>query len=164
MSSYSVQYSVHAPNEFIRTHLNRLLPQWSVPVLSVLVVLQKSQVTLLAQSAEIQAQKQQLRQQFFWLGDRIAHQLQHLGYEAEIFDPKTGLPTLSLPGESQLDDVAVVRSALGYPLTQAGDCLIILHPIWGSAVYPSVLMSSAAPHQVEKIVDTLINSNVHLPS
>ena len=60
------------------------------------------------------------------------------------------------------DDVAVVRASLGYPIALQGDCLISLHPDWGSAVYPSILVSSAPPTVLEAIAQLL--SDRRLPS
>ncbi len=147
-----MQYSVHAPNPFICKNLPRLLPDWSLPVRSVLVVLQPCPVELIQFTPETDAQKQQLRQRFLKFGLAIVHILRRAGYLADLFDPRTGHPLLSQAGTLRLDDVAVVRSTLGYSTTHFGDCCSILHPHWGSAVYPSILISSAEPSQVESAI------------
>lgn len=144
-----MEYSIHAPNPFICTNLHCLLPDWSHPVRSVLVVLQPAQLELMQVTPETDAQKQQLRQRFLEFGLKIIYNLRQLGYLADLFDPRTGQPLLSQAGTLRLDDVAVVRSTLGYSTTQFGNCRSILHPNWGSAVYPSILISSAEPSQVE---------------
>lgn len=143
-----MQYSVHWAHEFLHTHLEQLLPEWSVPVLSVLIVLQMSQLMLLDRTVETENHKQQLRKQFIDFGCAIAFKLREMGHLAEVFDPRTGLPLLSEPGQLRLDDVAVVQACLGYQLTDSGGCSILQHPTWGSAVYPSILISSADPEIV----------------
>ena len=157
-----MEYFVHAPTEFIQTHQEQLLPGWSVPVASVLIVLQACPAALLVRTAETEQYKQQLRQQFLAFGEQISAQLWTNGYAAEMFDPATGWPMLSQPGDRRLDDVAVVRASLGYPIALQGDCLISLHPDWGSAVYPSILVSSAPPAVLEAIAQLL--SDRRLPS
>ncbi len=147
-----MQYSVHLPNEFIRTHLDQLLPKWPVPVSSVLVVLQQCQWALLDKTPETENHKNQLRENFFCFGYSIALTLGSIGYLTELFDPRTGLPMLSEPGHLKLDDTAVVQSSLGYQLTDQRGCLVIEHPMWGNAVYPSVLVSSADLKTVELVV------------
>jgi len=150
-----VQYSVHWPNKFIHTHLDQLLPSWSMPVASILIVLQKSQCGLLDRTPETEAQKHQLREQFLKFGRSVVSQLYAMGHWAEMFDPQTGWPVLSDPGQLKLDDVAVVQACLGYPLLNSGGCLGIQHPDWGSAVYPSILVSSARPEIVESVASSL---------
>ncbi len=147
-----MQWSVHTPSQFICTHRTKLLPAWSLPVSSVLVVLQPSSCNLLEKSPAAEAQKQLLRQQFLQFGGQVAARLQHMGHLAEVFDPCTGSPLFSPPGSLRLDDVAVVRSCLGYSTCDRHGCSVILHPIWGSAVYPSTLLSSAEPHLVRGVL------------
>lgn len=147
-----MQYSVHAPSQFIRLHKDRLLPTWSRPVSSVLVILQPANCKLGEQSSAAERQKQILRQKFLDLGYPIAHQLQQQGHLADLFDPRTGIPLLSQPGQLRLDDVAVAHACLGYPQMVSAGCSVLVHPTWGSAVYPSTLVSSANTKTVERVV------------
>lgn len=151
-----VEYSVHIPSKFINTNVCQLLPDWIVPVLSVLIVFQRSPILLAEKTKETEFYKQQLRSQFMQLGRRIVLSHKYKGYRAEIFDPRTGYPLLSQPGLLRLDDVAVVQTSLGYPLTETGGCRIIEHPTWGNAVFPSVLLSSATPTVTEAIAENVI--------
>jgi hypothetical protein len=152
---FSIQYSVHLPSSYICTSQARLLPDWTCPVSSVLVILQRSPTFLLDRTTETEACKSQLRQQFIELGKHITQTLQQITHLAAVFDPCTGLPLGSLAGELRLDDVAVVRSLLGYAIATIGGCSIVIHPEWGSAVYPSVLLSSASPETLEIAVKTV---------
>ncbi len=47
-----MQYSIHSPNEFIQSNLEQLLPDWLLPVLSVLVVLQLCQFALVERTID----------------------------------------------------------------------------------------------------------------
>ncbi len=156
---HCMYYSVHRPSRYICTHTDGLLPGWSHPVSSVLVVLQPCNTDLRQKTPVTEAQKQLLREAFLEFGYPIAMKLQHLGHLAEIFDPRTGLPLFSQPGHLHLDDVAVARACLGYQTINSYGCSIIVHPLWGSAVYPSTLLSSATPDLVESVV-----SWSHLPA
>lgn len=108
-----IEYSVHTPSTYISTHRDQLLPDWSLPVRSVLVVLQPAQIELVQQTPETEDQKQQLRQRFLEFGLEIVEKLRQIGHQADLFDPRTGTPLLSQAGSLRLDDVAVVRSTLG---------------------------------------------------
>jgi len=146
-----MQYSAHAPSQFLCTHMDKLLPIWSRPISSVLVVLQPCSCSLLERTSAAEKQKQQLRQSFLQFGFEVAAKLNYLGHLVEVFDPRTGLPLLSAAGQLRLDDVAIVRSCLGYPTVDSFGCSVILHPDWGSSVYPSTLLSSAPPEVVDLV-------------
>jgi hypothetical protein len=150
-----MECSVHPPSEFICRHWTCLLPDWSAPVRSILVVLQPVQMELTHRTSETELHKQQLREQFLQFGLQLVETLQALGHSAEVFDPRTGFPLLSQAGLLPLDDVAVVRSSLGYGAMKFGACSTIVHPEWGSAVYPSILMSSAETGTVASLVGRL---------
>jgi Methylmalonic aciduria and homocystinuria type D protein len=151
-----MQCSVHTPSQFITRHQATLLPSWSRPVASVLVVLQPCTCELLSQTPSTELQKHQLRAQFLTFGSTIAHHLEQLGHLAEVFDPRSGAPSRSQPGALPLDDVAVVKACLGYPAIVHSECWAIVHPAWGSAVYPSTLLSSAAPAVVQAVCDRVL--------
>lgn len=156
-----LQYSVHPPTEFIRTHLDRLLPSWSLPVLSVIVVLQLCQFAFLEQTVDTEISKNQLRQQFIEFGTQIVFQLRTMGHLADIFDPCTGYSITSPPGQLRLNDVKVVRATLGYSIDYSSSCAMIVHPTWGRAVYPATLVSSAQPSVVEEVIATVVTSNTY---
>jgi len=153
-----MQYSVHSPTEFISTHLGQLLPSWSLPVWSVLVVLQLCQFALIERTAETENYKDQLRQQFIDFGNHVVSKLRAMNYLADMFDPCTGWPLDSPAGQLRLDDVAVVRSILGYSVVDCGPCMTLVHPTWGKAVYPSTLVSSAPPHVLKDVVSSILVS------
>ena len=148
-----MEYSAHAPSQFIRTHADQLLPAWSASIASVVIVLQRSQVNLLQRSAATEQEKRRLRSQFVEFACRISQQLEEMGYVADAFDPRTGLPLFSQPGSLQLDDVALAQSLLGYQTKRVGACNLIIHPTWGEAVYPATVVSSASPAIATLAVD-----------
>nr|WP_290223380.1 methylmalonic aciduria and homocystinuria type D protein [Trichocoleus desertorum] len=127
----------------MQTHADQLLPSWSQPILSILVVLQQCSSLMLSRTFATEMQKQQGRSQFLHFGAQVALELEPLGHLVELFDPVTGWPLRSSAGRLRLDDVAVVRAALDYPTKTQGNCILVIHPDWESAVYPSVLVSSA---------------------
>jgi len=153
-----LQYSVHTPPEFIRTNLDQLLPSWSLPVLSVLVVLQLCQFTFLERTVDTEISKNRFRQQFIEFGSQIVLQLKTMGHLADLFEPRTGRPMTSPPGQLWLSDVKLVHSTLGYAINHSGPCAMIVHPNWGRAVYPSTLVSSAPPHVLEGVVSSIAAS------
>lgn len=150
-----MQYSCHLPTPFIARHSRELVPEWSSPVGTVLIIFQRAACDLNQRSPLTEQQKNRLRLTFIDLGLAIATQLRQLGHFAELFDPQTGHPLLSTPGTLELDDVAVIRACLGYPTLQIDGCSLVLHPAWGSAVYPSVILSSAPPDTVLAVMHSV---------
>ncbi len=159
-----MQYSCHLPTPFIARHRPQLVPDWSCEVGAVLIVLQRSPCDLAPRSPLTERQKYLLREAFMQTGLAIATQLRQLNYCADPFDPKTGQPLLSQPGSLWLDDVAVIRACLGYPTADRDGCSILLHPDWGSAVYPAVLLSSAPPEQVREVARSVTGDGGWLAS
>jgi len=153
-----MQYSVHLPTPFIQRHCGQLLPDWSCCVGSVLITIQQPTCNLIERTYATEMQKNLLRETFLQWGGAIATQLRHLGHLAEPFDPKTGRPFFSKPGKLGLDDVAVAHACLDFPTTKVEGCSVILHPEWGSAVYPSILLSSASPEIVTDAVQSVIGT------
>jgi len=156
-----LQYSVHPPTDFIQTHLDQILPSWSLPVLSVLVVLQLCQFAFLERTVDTEIYKDQFRQQFIDFGSQVCLTLRAMGHSADMFDPRTGWPIASPPGQMQLSDVKVVRATLGFSVDNSSSCAMVVHPVWGRAVYPSTLVSSAQPHVVEGVVASMIASSTY---
>lgn len=153
-----MQTSIHSPTPFIWHFSDKLLPDWRCKIMSVLIVLQRSTCDLLPRTETSEAQKNNLRAKFLLFGGAIASTLRQMGYLADVFDPKTGQPVFSSSGQLGLDDVAVVSACLGYASTQVEGCSVLMHPDWGSAVYPSVLVSSAPPAIVERVVTSVMET------
>jgi hypothetical protein len=161
LTSPSVEYSVHPPTGFLNHHLQQLLPDWTEPVQSLLVLLQQSAMPLLRKTRAVEQEKGQLRQQCLQFGQALADRLQVLGYTTEVFDPCNGLPTRSHPGSVHLDDLALIQAVLGHPRQRQGQCWVMRHPLWGKAVYPSVIVSTAPPSQLDQLIQDIKNSQAY---
>lgn len=146
------QYVICSPNKFIRDRSTDLLPTWSQSVESVVLVLQKCPCSLLSHTVDTERVKGILRQCFLKFGVDIVQAMAELNCLAEVFDPSTGAPTQAKFGRTKLDDVALVHSLLSYPVLNWGGCLVLLHPIWKDAVYPSTILTSAFPEVVAHVI------------
>lgn len=146
-----MQYSTHPPTPYLTTHTPDLLPDWSQPIRSVLLTLQWSRVDLSQRTPETERMKASLRMRFLQVGQPIVDQLHQLHHLAVMFDPSTGQPLGAGAGLIRLDDVAIAHTLLGYPRCAQGGCALILHPTWGTSVYPSTLVSSAPPQVLQQV-------------
>jgi hypothetical protein len=159
LASTSVAYSVHPPTWFLSQHRDQLLPDWAAnryPIGSLLILLQQSSMPLLRKTKAAEAEKAKLRHQFLSFGQVLVEQLQSLDCGAEVFDPCNGLPTHSRSGAIHLDDLALIHAVLGYPRCRQGRCWVMEHPQWGKAVYPSVIVSTASPTQLQRFLQQRI--------
>ncbi len=149
----AVQMSVHRRSSFIAQNLERVFLDWVLPVTTcrVVVVLQQSRYPLVDSAPHIEREKDRLRERFIGFGLDVVRNLRARGYLSDLIDPRTGYPQLSRPGEIPHDDTAVVKALLGFPLIH-NSCSVLEHPIWGSAVYPGILMCSASPQVIKPVL------------
>ncbi len=143
--------SVHRPSPFVAQNLERVLPGWDLPVLWVVIVLQQAQYELIETTPDIEREKERLREKFMRFGFEVVFSLRDRGYLSNLIDPRTGYPLLSRPGEIPHDDTAVVHALLGFPIIR-NQCRVLEHPTWGTAVYPSTLLTSASPKVIKPVL------------
>jgi hypothetical protein len=146
--------SVHRPSPFIVQNLERVLPDWNVPVLWVAIILQQSRYELVEYTPEVEREKERLREKFMRFGFDVAFNLRDRGFLSNLIDPRTGYPLLSRPGEIPHDDTAVVKALLGFPIIR-NRCRVLEHPLWGKAVYPSTLLTSAPPKVIKSVLKSV---------
>ncbi|MEM1394235.1 MAG: methylmalonic aciduria and homocystinuria type D protein [Cyanobacteria bacterium P01_D01_bin.116] len=138
-----IQISIHSPTPYIRDNCHRILPDWDSKLrMSVAIVLQQSQFTLTESSPRIEAEKHRLRFIFMKFACDVAFDLKDKKYLTDLIDPRTGYPLLSRPGQISHDDTAAVKALLKYPII-CNKCRVLIHPEWGTAIYPSILISAA---------------------
>ena len=152
-SKVPVEVYIAQPTPFVKENLEKMLPDWTLPQAWVVIVLQKAQFPLSTRSNIVEQEKQRLREQFMRFGVEVAFDLKEKGELADLIDPRSGQPLLSHPGVLNHDDVKVVSTLLGLKTTP-GDCTCMIHPQWGKAVYPSVMLSSANPETIKAVIKT----------
>lgn len=144
----AVQISIHSPSQYICANRERILPDWQHrSCLWVVIVLQQSRYPLVKSTPAIEQEKELLREKFMRFGFDLAFQLRDRGYLTDLIDPRTGYPLLSHPGAIPHNDTAVVKALLNYPVMK-NKCCVLVHPTWGTAVYPSVIISEAPPSMI----------------
>lgn len=152
----AVQISIHSPSQYICANCERIIPDWTQQsFLWVVVVLQQSRYQLLESTAKIELEKERLREKFMRFGCDLAFNLRDRGYLTDLIDPRTGYPLLSHPGAVPHDDTAVAKALLNYPVIK-NECSVLVHPQWGTAVYPSTLISEAPPNLITDVIRGIV--------
>ena len=126
-------------------NLRRILPDCNLPATSFrdIVVLQQARFSLLEAAPHIEQEKHRLRETFIRFGLEVTSRLRKQQFFADVIDPRSGYPLLSRSGETIHNDTAAVKALLGFPVI-TNRCSVLVHPGWGTAVYPGILLTSAA--------------------
>ena len=65
-------------------------------------------------------------------------------------------PCLAPPAGSVYGEVEALSTLLGYRCQNAGCCKIVLHPRWGSSVYPATLFARAPVEAVAAAIEEAV--------
>jgi hypothetical protein len=83
----------------------------------------------------------------------VCEKIRSRGFWADYIDPCSGLPmltpNLNTKVYSEVDGMEVL---LGYRAYSAGFCKILVHPQWGSAVYPATIFCYAPRELTSKLL------------
>ena len=152
-SGAKIDICVASPHHFFTEHQHELLPDQNVSYL--ILVLQQSSVSLKDSNATVAVEKNRLRSIFIRFGCSIISSLENLGFDSDLFDPRTGYPLMTTPGIT-LDDNAVVQALLGYPLIDQNNCSLIVHPDWKDCVYPATIATNAPLNAIESCLARVV--------
>ena len=104
---------------------------------------QHASVDLVNVGAAVEAEKDALLERFTAFAARVCALLQAQGHWADYIDPCSGLPMVHRQGTGVYGEVDALVTLLHYTTANAGCCKVLLHPRWGSAVYPASLLTKA---------------------
>lgn len=152
-----IEVCIVPPSQFVTDHQHQLLPNWDVPISYLILVLQRSSVSLKKPMTEVSHEKNQLRARFIRFGCGLIFALQDREAQSDLFDPGTGYPLLA-NSDQALDDNAVVGATLGYWVTSYQQCSLLTHPVWEHNVYPSVIATSASLEAIILCIEEIISN------
>lgn len=107
---------------------------------------QRSSIDLVKVGGEVELEKDRCLEHFMEFGRSICEILRNQGYFADFIDPCSGLPMLSKDTNKVYSEVDGMQTFLNYRTMDAGMCKVLLHPKWGSAVYPASVFTDAPLH------------------
>lgn len=136
------EYSAHTLTASLLRDVVPVFPLAPPPPLVVVPTLQRSSVALTAYGAAEAAEKDRLQGVFFAWAAAMRDALAATGHWGDGTDPATGAALFG--DEAALySDVPAIARLLRYPTLDAGGCTILLHPEWGTAVYPATFFTNA---------------------
>ena len=82
-------------------------------------------------------------ERFVDFAKRVTDALRAGGYWCDYIDPCSGLSMINRDSQHVYGEVDALVTLLNYQTTNSGCCQVVLHPTWGSAVYPASLFAKA---------------------
>ncbi|KAH7620857.1 putative Cobalamin trafficking protein CblD [Nannochloris sp. 'desiccata'] len=117
--------------------------EYSVHGLLIIPTCQHSEVDLVQRGERVENEKDRLLERFMEFAKHVCRTLETSGYWADYVDPCSGLPMIHRDTGSVYGEVEALCTLLRYKTQNAGCCKIILHPKWGSSVYPASMFAKA---------------------
>ncbi|KAJ3368076.1 hypothetical protein GGF31_006909 [Allomyces arbusculus] len=131
----------------------------SEPTLLVIPVVQPTTHDLVEFGRDVDAERDVMLERFV----RFAHALaERIGdtWWADMTDPASGYPIRTRPGPRLYPDVPGIQTLLRYDAMNVGCCSVLLHPRWGSHMYPASFFA-VAPARV--VLDALAELGLQRP-
>mmetsp|Transcript_19163 Transcript_19163/g.24864 ORF Transcript_19163/g.24864 Transcript_19163/m.24864 type:complete len:172 (-) Transcript_19163:1008-1523(-) len=122
--------------------------------IQVIATCQKSAMELVIWGDDVAKEKDRLLEIFVAFANELCQELISMGYWADYIDPCSGLPSLNKEGNCVYDEVAGMQALLKYNVSQAGPCKVLLHPRWGSSVYPATCFTTAPPDIIQQVLSS----------
>ncbi|CAM9767233.1 unnamed protein product, partial [Chrysoparadoxa australica] len=142
MTTGGVEVSVHTcPRSMIR-ELQFVFPRVDLEECLAIPTNQKASLDLVNLGDIVELEKDKLLNNFISFGAAICDRLESLGHWADYVDPCSGLP-MRTRSNKVYSEVEGMQLLLRYQVLNAGGCKVLLHPKWGSAVYPATLFTTA---------------------
>ena len=113
---------------------------------------QHAGVDLVQRGVRVENEKDRLLERFMEFAAEVCRRLAAAGHWADYIDPCSGLPMVHKETGNVYGEVEALCTLLGYKSQNAGCCKIILHPKWGSSVYPASMFAKAPLDAVEEAI------------
>lgn len=144
-SNVQLEYSVHSISRLMVTECLTVFPELRKDESGLLCVptFQKAEADLVDYTKQADYEKNRLLQSFVQWGKAVCQYILQRNQWADCVDPCSGMPLLTKHGSSCYSEVDGMQTLLKYRLQQVGDCSVIVHPRWGTRVYPASIFTTA---------------------
>lgn len=145
-------------NEYVIKYRRELLPDWQENPQTIIFLFFQCKCTLDGTNLqEEQIEKDRLLVKFNYIGNQLYNVSKKQRILTEAICPKSGYPLYSTKGRQFFSIQHLVSRYLPEFTIKSKICGLI-HPIWGQAVYPCIILSNAQPTEVKLIIEKLIFS------
>ncbi|CAB1104393.1 unnamed protein product [Ectocarpus sp. CCAP 1310/34] len=147
-----LEVSLHTCPRALLRELDHVFPGVDLDACLAIPTNQKAGMDLVAMGDTVETEKDVLLNSFASFASGLCKQIREAGYWADYIDPCSGLPMLS-GGTKVYSEVEGMQLLLQYQVMNAGNCKVLLHPQWGSAVYPASLFCTAPSDFVQRLLE-----------
>jgi hypothetical protein len=152
----TLEISAHECRKAFLSELENLLPGIDLttnphPML-VLPTMQHAHKDLVGMGEQIEQEKDRCLETFMRFAQNLCARLVDMGYFADYVDPCSGLVMLTPNANKVFSEVDSAQQLLGYDVQNCGCCKVLLHPKWGSAVYPASIFTNAPICEVKALL------------
>jgi hypothetical protein len=153
-----IEVSAHETRKAFHRELEFVLPGVSLDGgLLAIATMQQARMDLVQVGDDIEQEKDRLLETFMAFAKGLCEGLISKGHFADYVDPCSGLPMLTKDANKVFSEVDSAQQLLGYAVMNAGCCKVLLHPAWGSAVYPATIFTTAPVEVVEEELGQVAN-------
>jgi len=154
------QYNLHGCPRMILVEIERCFPDFkklAIDKVNVTVVLifQRSEVELASWGDKQQQEKDRLLEIFVKFAEELHRELEKNGIWSDFPDPCSGKPWFSAQSNFTFSDIDCAEVLTHYRTESVGSCRILLHPQWGTAVYPTTFISTCTTDKLVEIIQKL---------
>ncbi|GAX79736.1 hypothetical protein CEUSTIGMA_g7177.t1 [Chlamydomonas eustigma] len=142
-SSFGLEYSVHLCPSKYSTEVSSVLPSADLSKLLIVPTCQRSVMDLVQTGEEVDVEKDRLLERFMVWSETVCKILSDQGHWADFIDPCSGLAMIHKDSQQVYSEVEALSVLKGYKTANAGCCKVLLHPHWGSSVYPATMFTCA---------------------
>mmetsp|Transcript_6279 Transcript_6279/g.12110 ORF Transcript_6279/g.12110 Transcript_6279/m.12110 type:complete len:171 (+) Transcript_6279:139-651(+) len=143
VSASEVHYDVLSCPKGLREEVKGIFPDIKFEDLLVVATNQRSKVDLVKMGEKVEVEKDNLLENFMEWAESLATALEAKGYWSDYVDPCSGLPMRRKECTAVYSEVNAMSLLLGFRTSNAGCCKVLLHPQWGSSVYPASFFTYA---------------------
>ncbi|GIL74692.1 hypothetical protein Vretimale_2326 [Volvox reticuliferus] len=140
---WNMEYSIHHVPPTMKREILTVFPQVNLDKLLIVPTCQHAAVDLVKTGENVENEKDRLLEQFLAWAKTVCDQLTVDGHWSDYIDPCSGLPMIHTELNTVYPEVPALSILMGYQTANAGCCKVLLHPVWGSAVYPASLFTEA---------------------
>lgn len=151
---WGMEYAICAAPKRVKDQVTALFPAVGAAAdLLVVPTCQKASLDLVKTGEEVDEEKDRLLERFMEWAVAVCGRLSSAGYWCDYIDPCSGLPMMHKETQTPYSEVEGLSVLLGYKTANAGCCKVVLHPKWGTSVYPATLFARAPAEAVKEAIE-----------
>jgi len=142
-SSFGLEFSVHVCPAKYSTEVSSVVPSADLSKLLIVPTCQRAVMDLVQTGEDVDVEKDRLLERFMAWSETVCKILSDQGHWSDFIDPCSGLAMIHKQSQQVYSEVEALSVLKGYKTANAGCCKVLLHPQWGSAVYPATMFTCA---------------------